>query len=115
MTFFRRLYNLATDCNVVAQFLSFCRCCHKIFTRSEGINQLWSTKYATMCVFVCVFVYCRFSYPTRKAHNFFAIKFSCVACLAVPYFSTLSHKRHDFMGKNVFNTKCVFEFLYSFV
>jgi hypothetical protein len=30
-----------------------------------------------------------------------------VACLAVPYFSTLSHKWHDFR-KNLLNIKCVF-------
>jgi hypothetical protein len=32
------------------------------------------------------------------------------ACLAVPYFSTLSHKRHDFWGnkKKLLNLKCIF-------
>jgi hypothetical protein len=32
---------------------------------------------------------------------------SSVACLAVPYFRTLSHKRHDFQGKKLLNIKCV--------
>jgi hypothetical protein len=30
---------------------------------------------------------------------------SFLSCLAVPYFSTLCHKRHDF--RNIFYTKCV--------
>jgi len=38
-----------------------------------------------------------------------------VASLSVPYFSTLSHKRHDFRGKNVTNTKCVFWFSLQFL
>ena len=33
-----------------------------------------------------------------------------LACLAVPYFSTLSYKRHDFRKKKLFNIKCVFWF-----
>ena len=33
---------------------------------------------------------------------------SSVACLALPYFPILSHKRHDFRGKKSFNIKCVF-------
>jgi hypothetical protein len=32
---------------------------------------------------------------------------SSVVCLAVPYFSTLSHKRYDFR-KKLLKTKCVF-------
>jgi hypothetical protein len=31
-----------------------------------------------------------------------------VARLAVKYFSTLSHKRHDFLEKQLLNIKCVF-------
>jgi hypothetical protein len=30
------------------------------------------------------------------------------ACPALPYFSTLSYKRHDFGGKKMLNTRCVF-------
>ena len=33
-----------------------------------------------------------------------------VASLAVPYFSTLSGKRHDFWGKKLLIIKCVFGF-----
>ena len=35
------------------------------------------------------------------------ITLSSVECLAVPYFSALSHKRRDFI-KKLLNTKCVF-------
>ena len=38
-----------------------------------------------------------------------------LACLAVPYLSTLSNKRHDFREKKLSNINCMFYFLYNFV
>jgi hypothetical protein len=35
------------------------------------------------------------------------------ACLAIQYFSTLSHKRHEFRENVIEHTMCVFDFLYN--
>ena len=51
--------------------------------------------------FVCV---CSLSYPASKGRSFIILL--SVACLAAPYFSTLSHNRHDFR-KSLVNIKCV--------
>jgi len=43
------------------------------------------------------------------------ITLSSVACLAELYFYTLSHKRHDFLGKGIVHKICVLIFSTTFV
>ena len=52
------------------------------------------------CVFVALVI--------QNAMRMRRIIFICVACPDLSYFSTFSHKRHDFRGKNVIGHKiCV--------
>jgi hypothetical protein len=57
----------------------------------------------------CVFV----TLGIQHAKRMHGIILSFVTCQAVQYFSTLSHKRHDFREKLSLNLKCVLWFSHS--
>ena len=63
--------------------------------------------YVCMCVCVCVAVFIRYAKRTLR------VILSYVACPALPYFATLSHKRQDYR-KKITEYKIYFDFLYKF-
>ena len=73
---------------------SFCHAKAKLITYSE-------------CVFVV--------YVTQQAKRMRRIILSFVACLAVPHFSTLSHKQYDFQEKFSEYKMCVLVLSTTFV
>jgi len=67
--------------------------------------------YVFMCVCLCV---CILDLSRKKIASFRChITLSYVACLAVPYFSILSHKCYDICKKSI-EYKICFNFLYNF-
>jgi len=65
-----------------------------------------SIKYSP-CVFVALII--------RHEKSLLLMIFSSVVCLVVPYFSTLSRKRHDFRENFIEHKKCVLLFSTRFV
>jgi hypothetical protein len=45
---------------------------------------------------------------TQHAKRMRLIILSSVTCVAVPYFNTVFHRRHDFRGKKFLSMKCLF-------
>jgi hypothetical protein len=70
------------------------------FCRGKAISITYSE-----CVSVALVI--------RDTKRMRRITLSSLACLAVRYFSTLSHKRYDFR-KNATEYKMCFDFLYNF-
>ena len=66
----------------------------------------------TITHFECVF--CSLCYPARNAHAPSYVV-SSVACSALPYFSTVSHKRHDIREKATEHKMCILIFCTVFV
>jgi hypothetical protein len=53
------------------------------------------------------------SIVTQHTEHIRHILLSPVACQAMPYFSTLSHKQHNFRKKNYLTENMGFDFLYN--
>ena len=74
----------------------------KIVAAEKAISITYSE-----CVFVALVI--------QRAMRMHRIILPSVVCLAVQYFCTLSHERHDFRKNKIIEHKIYFHFLYKFV
>jgi len=94
-------------CTVNLTSVTFLFCIHKcqyhLYNHHCRIKAISSTYSERMSVALIM----------KRAKRMRRIILSTVLCPAVPYFSTLSHKRHDF-NKNIIDHEMSFDFRYSF-
>ena len=70
----------------------------------------------SVCGSVCMYVFLLYLSNTQSAFFLHGTILSSVACLTIPYFSTLSHKGHNFRGEKITAHKvCVLVFSTTFV
>jgi ABC-type Fe3+ transport system permease subunit len=97
-------------CTLLCSFSMFVSVAIKPFRKSYEINhEAVSTKY-----YDCMSAFLPYL-PGKQSTSFlYSIILSCLASLAVLYFSTLSHKRHDFESKCTEPKTCVLIFSTTF-
>ena len=80
------------------------QCTYKSNTQVRSRNHCCRGKAISITYSKCVTV----SLVIQHAKRMRSIMLSSVACLALKYFPTLTHKRHDFRGEKLLNTEFVF-------
>jgi hypothetical protein len=87
------------------------QCTYKHNTKARSRNHCGRGKAISITYYECVSVALVILHAKRMRR----IILSSVTCLALPYFSTLSHKRHDFRKTITKHKICVLMFSTSFI
>ena len=83
---------------------------HSCNIKAFSLNHCGSVKAIRITYSECVFLCISVALVIRHAVRMRRVILSCVACPALPYFPTLSHKRHDFMKNVTEREMCVLIF-----
>jgi hypothetical protein len=91
------------------------QCTYNVTMRRDRVT-IVAVKNKLLLNILCVPFYSWISYPSGKLHLFLnCIILSSVTCLALPHFSALSHKWHDFQKIKIKHKICGLIFSTTFV